>query len=285
MSPGYVPGLFGIVKQSAEPSSVVQNEVNGVPSDPRASGRSSRDTSVRAVDRALDVLLAVARGSEHGLGVTEVAARTGLYKSTAHRLLGTLEARGFVRRNPGTERYHLGLASLELAGAYLAGDDLIAAAMPEMERLRDEVGETVSLYIRDGHERVRVQKVEGRHAVRRVVQVGQRLPLCLGASGKVLLAHAPEEEVRRVLAQHLPEGLDAHALRRQLEQIRRGGFGVSVEEREPGTAAVAAPVRNRHGEVVAALCISGPSSRLDRATLEALGRPVAEAAERIARLL
>lgn len=240
---------------------------------------------MRSVDRALDVLLAVARGGESGLGVTEAAARTGLYKSTAHRLLGTLEARGFVRRDPLTERYRLGLASLELAGAYLGGDDLIAAATPAMERLRDQLGETVSLYIRDGHERVRVQKVEGRHAVRRVVQVGQRLPLCLGASGKVLLAYAPEEEVRRVLREHLPDGLDVASLRAQLEQIRAGGFGVSIEEREPGTAAVAAPVRHRDGHVVAALCVSGPASRLDRPTLEGFGARVVAAAEQISRQL
>jgi len=233
-------------------------------------------TNIRAVDRALDVLLCIA-GLRGGLGVTEIAEKLGLYKSTVHRLLGTLEQKGFVRQDEATGKYHLGVRILELASGYLEDSDLTSAAYHEMRRLRDEIGETVSLYIRDGTERVRVQKVESLQAVRRVVQIGQRAPLYLGASGKVLLAHC-EGRTRAKVLEVLPSGFDRSRLDEQLDVVAGAGYAVSIEEREPGTAAVAAPVIDRSGAVVGALCISGPASRFDSETIERYAQSVKRSA-------
>ncbi len=234
------------------------------------------ENSVRSVDRALDILQMVAAAAG-GVGLTEIAGQVGLPKSTAHRLLATLEARGFVRREAVTDRYHLGLRALDLASCFFEGDDLTATALPEMQRLRDQFDETVSLYARDGLERVRIQKVESRQAVRRVVQIGQRSPLYIGASGKILLAYCDSQTFREVV-ESLPEGFDQDRLFRQLDRVRQDGYAVSIEEREVGTSAVAAPVFNRSGTVVAALCISGPSSRFDRETIARYGQAVAQGA-------
>lgn len=226
--------------------------------------------TIRSVERALDVLLCFA-GEPGGLGVTQIAEKVGLYKSTVHRILAALESRGFVRQDPSTGRYHLGLKVLELASVYLTSGDLPAVAYAEMLALRDEAQETVSLYVRDGTERVRVQRAEGPLTVRRVVGLGERLPLYLGASGKVLLAWAPPVERTRLLDQILPPGFDRAALESALEQARAQGWAQSQEEREDGVSSVAAPVIDRMGRCVAALAISGPVHRFDPARVGLLG--------------
>lgn len=241
--------------------------------------------TVRSVERALDVLLCFA-GQPGGLGVTQIAERVGLYKSTVHRLLQTLESRGFVRRDGVTERYHLGERVLELAASFPESADLPAVASPEMQRLRDETGETVSLYIRDGIERVRIHKAEGLQAVRRVVQLGERMPLYVGASSKVLLAYAPDDVRQRVLAvDHLPAGFDREGLKGQMEEVRRQGLAVSIEERESGSAAVAAPIVDRAGRILAALAVSGPAVRFTPDAVARYGTLVRQTCDRISQRL
>lgn len=217
--------------------------------------------------------------------MTQIAAQVGLSKSTVHRLLTALESKGFVIRNTVTERYRMGLKVLELASAFLMSDDLAESAYHEMERLRDEVGETVSLYVRDGNERVRVQKVEGRQSLRRVVHLGQRLPLYLGASGKVLLAGCPQAERARIMASVCPEGFDIGKLNAELQEVRRRGWAFSSEEREDGIASIAAPVCDRTGTAVAALAISGPVHRLDPSTLPTYVPSVVQSAKTIGMLI
>lgn len=242
-------------------------------------------TTVRSVERAMDILLCFA-DQPGGLGVTQIADRLGLYKSTVHRLLQALEAKGFVRRDPMSERYHLGERVLQLAASFPQSDDLPAVATPEMIRLRDETEETVSLYIRDELERVRIHKAEGLQEVRRVVQLGQRMPLYVGAASKILLTYAPEDVRSKVMnPEHLPEGFSRQALEKQLAQVKLQGYAISMEEREQGSAAVAAPVLDRYGQAVAALAVSGPASRFDEASMQRSAILVRLAAERIAQRL
>lgn len=225
--------------------------------------------TIRSVERALDVLLCFA-GEPQGLGVTQIAEKLQLYKSTVHRILAALESRGFVRQDAASGRYHLGLKALELASGYLASGDVPSVAYPHMIGLRDRTQETVSLYVRDGCERVRVQRAEGPLTVRRVVGLGERLPLYLGASGKVLLAWAPAGERAALLDRCLPPGFDRQALELDLVQTLERGWAVSLEEREAGAASVAAPVLDRTGRCMAALAISGPVTRFDPAAAERL---------------
>jgi len=225
-----------------------------------------RKLTVRAVERALDILLCFTQDTD--LGLTEIASKIDLHKSTVHRLLATLEEKGFLIRNPATEKYRLGIRIWELSTHLPDFDESAAVLVPAMERLRDRLGETVSLYLRDGNERVRIQAVQSQQAIRRVAQIGARLPLSVGASSKVLAAYAPPEVLKELIeSPGWPDYVERDVYKEQLKEVIRLGYATSFEEREPGAAAVAVPVTGRSGKVVAALSLSGPVSRLSRETL------------------
>ncbi|MCA1296468.1 IclR family transcriptional regulator [Paenibacillus sp. alder61] len=243
-----------------------------------------RKLTVRAVERALDILMCFTKDSD--LGLSEIAGAIGLHKSTVHRLLTTLEERGFVIRNPATDKYRLGLKIWELSAHLSHNDDPAVLLLPQMEQLRDRLGETVSLYLRDGTDRLRIQAVQSNQAIRRVAQVGARLPLFVGASSKVLVAYAEDAVLRAVLdSPDWPTAVDREAYMSQLEEIRRAGYATSYEEREPGAAAVAAPIFDRNGRVAAALSVSGPVSRLSPQTLEKMAPVLIEAAREMGMMI
>ncbi|GIO87506.1 IclR family transcriptional regulator [Paenibacillus faecis] len=243
-----------------------------------------RKLTVRAVERALDILMCFTKDSD--LGLSEIAGAIGLHKSTVHRLLTTLEERGFVIRNPATDKYRLGLKIWELSAHLSHNDDPAVLLLPQMEQLRDRLGETVSLYLRDGTDRLRIQAVQSNQAIRRVAQVGARLPLFVGASSKVLVAYAEDAVLRAVLdSPDWPAAVDREAYMSQLEEIRCAGYATSYEEREPGAAAVAAPIFDRNGRVAAALSVSGPVSRLSPQTLEKMAPVLIEAAREMGMMI
>ncbi|GAX91952.1 IclR family transcriptional regulator [Effusibacillus lacus] len=237
--------------------------------------------TVRAVERALDILLCFS-GTEMELGLSDIAKKVGLHKSTVHRLLASLESKGFIRRHPQTEKYRLGWSVLELVSNVYQSDDLASIVVPEMTHLRDEVGETISLYIRAGKERIRTQAVESNQPVRRVANIGQRFPLYIGASGKVLLAWADPLFVQEVMNDpNWPKELSKSDFKNKLAQTRENGYAISIEEREAGAAALAVPIFGRDNQIVAALSISGP---VDRFTPEAVKRFI-PAAQKTATLI
>jgi IclR family KDG regulon transcriptional repressor len=241
--------------------------------------------TVRAVERALDILLVFTEHSS--LGLTEIAEKVGLHKSTVHRLLASLEGKGFLVRDAVTEKYRLGFRVWELSAQLAAqSDDPGTLLLPEMERLRDLVGETISLYIREGTERIRIQAVQSNQAIRRVAPLGARLPLYVGASSKVLLAFADDEVRDRIMNDaSWPASVERGAFLAQLADIRRLGYATSIEEREPGAAAVSAPIMNSSGRLVAALAVSGPSNRLDPERMREIAPQVMEAARRMGKML
>lgn len=243
-----------------------------------------RKLTVRAVERALDILMCFTRGSD--LGLTDIAASIGLHKSTVHRLLTTLEERGFVIRDAVTEKYRLGMKIWELSTHLSNSDDPAVLLQPLMERLRDEVGETVSLYLLDDGERLRIQAVQSNQAIRRVAAVGARLPLYVGASSKVLVAFSEPSVQQNLMNQpEWPQSIDKEAFVAQLKSICEKGYATSYEEREPGASAVSAPIFGRSGKMVYALSVSGPISRMTRDKLEELGPVIMETARDMGMLL
>ena len=236
-----------------------------------------RKLTVRAVERALDILMCFTKGNE--LGLTEIAGQIGLHKSTVHRLLTTLEEKGFIIRDTSTDKYRLGIRVWELSTHLDHSDDPAVLLRPAMERLRDRLGETVSLYLRDGKDRLRIQAVQSNQAIRRVAQIGARMPLSVGASSKVLVAFSSEAEQDELLSD--PEWssmIDLQSYKEQLAVIRATGYATSFEEREPGAAAVAVPIMNRAGKLAAALSVSGPVTRLSAQTLDEYAPALMEAA-------
>lgn len=223
-------------------------------------------TTVRAVDRALDILLCFT--SKTDWAMTEIAEHVGLHKSTVHRMLATLEEKGFIERDRATDRYHLGLKVWELSANLSRADDQATIWLPEMVRLRDLLGETVSIYVRDGADRIRIQAVQSNHPVRRVAPVGVRLPLNAGASSKVLIAYSEPIVQQSIMTDpDWLQAIDIEQYRQQMKDILAQGYATSFEEREPGAAALSAPIFDRADVLAAALSISGPASRLTMDTM------------------
>lgn len=231
---------------------------------------------MRLANRIVDVLYCL-QTEVGGLGVTEIAEKTGLPKGTVHGLLRALADRGLVVQDSFTQRYGLGLGLLVMASTLLRGRSLLLGfAQERMERLRDQSGETVCLHIPFGLERVCVLQVESHQAIRYAMEVGKPVPLYCGAAGKVLLASMPEQVVDQViyvtgLAPLGPNTVtDAVELRRQLEAIRSDGYSITFEERTPSGATAAAPVRDGSGQVVACVALYGPRYRLNESRLKEL---------------
>lgn len=241
--------------------------------------------TVRAVDRALDILLCFAKHPGE-LSLSDIARDVDLHKSTVHRLLMSLQNKGFVRRHPQSDKYLLGWSILELISNIYNSDDLSSVVLPQMTHLRDETGETVSLYIRSGTERIRIQAVESNEPVRNVASIGKTYPLYIGASGKVLLAFAEDTVLAQVLASpSIPEDFNCTDFLRQLENIRADGYALSIQERDVGAASLAAPIFGRNHEFLAAVSVSGPVSRFTLQKMRAYVDVVKHAAERMTKLL
>jgi IclR family transcriptional regulator, KDG regulon repressor len=219
-----------------------------------------KKNTVRAAERALDILLCFTNEAE--MGLTEIAKKTNLNKSTVFRLLATLEGKGFIKRDLRSDKYQLGIRIWELAGQIYQSSDPAMLFLPEMEQLRDALDETVSLYIRDGAERIRVQAVESNQAIRRVAPIGVRMPILMGASGKVFMAFLQKNDRNRLLSESGMSDEEKQEYEKQLQEIKQNGYALSVEERETGTAAISVPVFHRDGHLLAALAVSGPVSRM-----------------------
>ena len=230
--------------------------------------RNSEQYNIRVLDRAVQILTLLSDGRPRTL--TEISEEIGFSNSTAFRLLVTLAAHHLVERDPKDGRYRLGLRCLELARAYHDSSDLRRVALPELERLRDETGETVHLAILDEMEVVYLEKLHGHHAIGLMSsRVGARLPAYCTGLGKILLAYVNPEEVRdyfsrREMRRFTPETItNVPDLINHLEEVRARGYALDRGEHEAEVRCVAAPVFDADGTVIAAISVSGPASRMD----------------------
>src|SRR4051794_29608656 len=226
--------------------------------------------SVQSVDRALTILELLAR--EGDAGVTEIAAELGVHKSTAFRLLATLELHRLVEQIGDRGRYRLGVGNLRLAGATTARLDLVTEARPVCRQLAADTGETVNITVRSETSALYLDQVAGSSAVQSHNWVGQHIPLHATSNGKVLLSELSEAELKDAV-RALPRVTDATVtsrskLRTELAEVREAGYALAVDELEVGLTAAAAPIRSAHGDIVASMSISGPTFRLTRERLE-----------------
>jgi IclR family transcriptional regulator, acetate operon repressor len=236
---------------------------------------------IRSVDRAVAILDLLAQdGWRAG---AEVARELGVHRSTALRLLGTLERHGLVERDPRTAKYRLGGRLTQLASAVRGETDLRQAARTVCERLARALGETVTVDVLDGDEIVPIEQASGSTSVVNVNWLGTRNPVHCTASGKVILAFASDAVRQRLLARPLERRtpntiVDLGELLGQLAAAREAGFARTSEELEVGLDAIAAPVHSAEGEVVGALDVSGPAHRLKEGGRPELVRLTLEAA-------
>ncbi|MGI8899838.1 MAG: IclR family transcriptional regulator [Nocardioides sp.] len=238
---------------------------------------------VQSVDRALTVLGILARVGE--AGVTGIAHELGVHKSTAFRLIATLESHGMVEQNDERGKYRLGVGLLRLAVATTARLDVVQEARPITRKLAADTGETVNIAVLSEESALYLDQVAGQSALQSHNWVGQHIPLHATSNGKVLLSGlATDERDRRLsrLASFTSATITSRArMRQELTTVLEQGFAVAVDELEIGLTAIAAPIHNAHGDVVASLSVSGPSFRLDTDRVALLVPVVVEAAAEI----
>jgi IclR family KDG regulon transcriptional repressor len=228
---------------------------------------------LQTIEKASEVLALFDR--EHPeWGVREVAKALGLAKSSAHDLLTSLEQVGLLGKND-EGRYRLGWRLVTLSETLLATTELRRAARPIMEELAEQYRETIHLAVLDDTKVVYVDKLEGKQAVRvELTSLGTRLYAHCSALGKVLLAHQPEENVKRIIkVEGLPRFTantitDAVELEQALARIRRQGYSTDQEEILPDLCCIGAPIHNHTGHVIAAISMSIPAYRFQRSQTE-----------------
>lgn len=252
------------------------------------SNEAPRDSGVRSVERAVTILDVLAVGGWRT--GAEIARELHVHRSTALRLLATLERHALVERDPRSAKYRLGRRLPQLASVVTGESDLRSVARPVCERLAGALGETVTLDVLVGDEIVPIEQATGSTSVVNVNWLGRRTPAHCTASGKVILAFGQAAVRERLLGRPL-ERSTAHTLtgrvelEAQLGDALKDGFARTYEELEVGLDAIAAPVYAAGGEVVAAVDVSGPSHRLRAEDRPELVRLTLEAAADLSRRL
>jgi IclR family acetate operon transcriptional repressor len=241
------------------------------------------EESVRAVDRALEILLAfTARDGE--LTVSEIVKRVDLSRPTLYRLLRTLEGNRFLVSTGDPQRFRLGPSVAQLANAWSGRYDLGAIAQPMMRRVWEKTGETVALFVPEGSLRLCVAEMPSPQALSFKRGVGYREKLVLGASGRAILAHTGDsQETLRTHAAGSP--IDRRKYAQELGRVRTRGYAVSESELIQGAVAIAAPFFNGAGEVAGSIGIFGPSVRLGAAQIEKFGRLLVREARALSKAL
>lgn len=240
---------------------------------------------VQSIERAFAVLAALADGP---IGVTEVAERAGLPKSTAARLLASLAREGAVEQVPGDTRYRLGGRLATLAAGVLPTRSLARLARPSLMELSAGVGEAAGLSVPDGDLVHYVEQVDAPNPVSVRDWTGSRLPMHAVSSGQVMLAFRAPAAIERYLERPLERFteltvVDPDALRARLRDVRRDGYAWAREEFDRGISSVAAPIADASGEVVAAVHLHGPSYRFPPPGVDdAIAERVVTTAARIA---
>lgn len=239
----------------------------------------------QAVLRALS-LLKVFSDTRPEWTLTELALEVGLNKTTTYRLLTALESEELLARNPETDSYRLGLGIIKLGGHALRTNNLRTLCHPELKRLAMAAQETAALELLSGSEALVVDEVTGDRIMSGGQVVGNRSPAHATSTGKAMLAYLPLHELDAILPNPLPlitphTITDRAALLADLAETRARGYAMASEELEIGLVAVAAPLLNYDGQVVGALSLAGPRSRLSPERLAEIGEMVRQAAQRV----
>lgn len=225
---------------------------------------------VHSVGRALAVMEALTR-SDHELGVSEIANVTGLAPGTAHRLLATLAYHGYVRQNGATRRYGPGMKLLSVAAN--AHERIGGIARPFLTRLMQASQETANLAVLEAHSTRYIEQVPPPRMLRIFTEPGNRAPLHTAGTGKVLLAYQQPRVIETIVEKTGLERVTANTitdpveLSKVLDRVRKQGYAIDLEEQEEGVCCLAVPVFTPDGQILAAMSISGPASRLGRRRL------------------
>jgi IclR family acetate operon transcriptional repressor len=260
-----------IRRRTVEPKSAVDQESE------------SRDGGVQSVDRALSILATLAEDDE-GYRLSDLAIRTGLSTSTVHRLLATLESRRFVQFDRTQSKWHVGSRAFTVGATFARRRNFTTQAIPYLRKLRDLTRETANLAVVDDEFIIVLTRMESREIMRSLTQVGGRVAMVTSGVGKAVLATYSDEDVGAVIRHHgMPRLTEKSIVRpsdlfRELEKIRQQGFALDDEEACMGLRCIAAVVYNDCAEPLAAISVSGMTSRLTDERLPEIGQIVREVA-------
>lgn len=246
--------------------------------------------TIKSLERALDVMMLFYK-EKRELGVSEIAEYLGMYKSTVHRILTTLERRGFIQKNSRNNKYWLGIKVFSLGMLYAKEMKLRDIARPHLSRLAEKFKETTHLAVIDfnreeGPEVVVLEKIQKAQFLSMTPPVGSSSPAYCSAMGKILLAYSDPETVEKILKKPLKRYTqntitDYNKLLKELKKIRQQGYAVDNEELEVGLTCFAAPVYDFENKVIASISLSGPSARLESLKARDVIREVQKTAEEI----
>ncbi|AWL97211.1 MULTISPECIES: IclR family transcriptional regulator [Bradyrhizobium] len=253
--------------------------------EPRSSeaDNDTRDGGVQSVDRALSILETLAEDDE-GYRLSDLAVRTGLSASTVHRLLATLESRRFVQFDRTQSKWHVGSRAFTVGASFARRRNFSAQAIPYLRKLRDLTRETANLAVVDDEFIIVLTRMESREIMRSLTLVGGRVPMVTSGVGKAVLATYSDEDVGAVIRHHgMPRLTEKSIVRpsdlfKELEKIRKQGFALDDEEACMGLRCIAAVVYNDCAEPLAAISVSGMTSRLTDDRLPEIGQIVREVA-------
>ena len=260
-----------IRRKAVEPKTATEHEAE------------SRDGGVQSVDRALTIIETLAEDDE-GYRLSDLAVRTGLSTSTVHRLLATLENRRFVQFDRTESKWHVGARAFTVGATFARRRNFTAQAVPYLRKLRDLTRETANLAVVDDEFIVVLTRMESREIMRSLTKVGGRVAMVASGVGKAVLATYADEDVRAIIQHHgMPRLTEKSIVRpsdlfRELAKVRRLGFAIDDEEACMGLRCIAAVVYNDCSEPLAAISVSGMTSRIPDERLPALGGTVREVA-------
>jgi DNA-binding IclR family transcriptional regulator len=246
--------------------------------------------NLKTVKKALAVLDTFT-GDVRGQGVTEIANKLKIHKSTVHAVLAALKDDGYVMLDRETRKYFLGYKILELAGRLHHQRDLRDVSRPVMEQLSKTIEEDVAVNIAIEGRRICTALVESRYFVRNLVPVGKALPLHCSAAGKVLLAYLGKGEVEEIIRRHGLQRFTPNTITQkeklfaELREVRRRGYAESREEYGREAASVAFPLFDGIGKVVGSLSIQSTVTRLNSKTRPKFIKEGLRAAEKISSLV
>jgi IclR family transcriptional regulator, acetate operon repressor len=247
-----------------------------------------RQNSAVAVERAADLLFLIAERGEASL--TDLARAIGSTGSAVHRILTALKKKGLIQQTTENGPYSMAWSIFVLTQQLSARADLRRLSRPFMMSLRDQTGETVTLNVRSGFDRICIDQVEGLHEVRWHQQIGQISPLYTGATGKALLAFLSDDDLKEYfrtvkLRKVTPYTIVKRSeLMAELAVIKKRGYATGTQDRVLGVAAMAAPIFDAAGTPAASLTIAGPLARCSSESLGEWARPLTEATRELSEM-
>jgi IclR family KDG regulon transcriptional repressor len=273
------------MRQVKNPIAVGTNTVLQRPSKPL-----SDRYRIHVIDRAAQILDTF--GFDHQeLSVSEIGAKTGLHRSTAHRILMALEYNDLIKQNPDTGKYHLGIKLFKLGHQAVSQLNLREICRPFLSRLMNETQETIHLAVLDDDQVLYLDKVEGPHALRMPSRVGRHIPTYCTSLGKAMLSCLDDHEVKNIFRSRALRPYTVNTVKTldrlltELRVIRRRGYSVDNEEIEIGLRCVGAPIKDHTGAMVGAISTAAPSARLAAQKIPGVGKLVMAVAAEISEQL